>query len=402
VNILGGSLTGGGSIKGNLTISNAVVAPTRSATIGGNLVLDSEAHLHLVIGISGEVETWESITGKITLGGSLDLELSDQAFLASDAVVTLLHSDGPITGAFDSAPNGARVPTVDGKGSFVIVYEANAIKLTQFQANPPPARLLNISSRAFLSGGNDDPFHDRTVLIGGFIVTGTVPKKVALRGLGPSLAKSGVAPVLTNPVLELHGASGALILANDDWKDTQAAEIMQSQLAPGDDRESAIITTLVPAAYTVVLKEKNGLAGNGLVEVYDLSQNSTSKLANISTRGYTDSSNVLIGGVIVGGGQANAEIVVRAIGPQLRRIGIFNALDDPTLELRDNNGSLVAFNDNWGVNYTDFLPIYELAPGFSEESAVRLSLAAGNYTAIVRAKPNSGGVALVEFYDLRR
>jgi hypothetical protein len=125
-------------------------------------------------------------------------------------------------------------------------------------------------------------------------------------------------------------------------------------------------------------------------------------LANISTRGYTDSSNVLIGGIIIGGGQANAEVVVRAIGPSLRRVGIYNALADPTLELRDNNGALVAFNDDWGINYYDFLPIYDLAPESSEDSGFRLSLPAGNYTAIVRAKANNGGVALVEFYDLRR
>lgn len=401
VNIFGGTLSGSGWIKGNVTVSNAVAAPQQRASLDGDLALDSGSHLHLVIGPGNEVETWYSITGKIALGGSLDVEISDQAFLASDAVVTLLQSDGPMTGSFVNAPNGARVPTVDGKGSFVIVYEANALKLTQFQANPPPAQLFNISSRAFLFA-DGDPFYNRTVLIGGFIVTGTIPKKVALRGIGPSLTKSGVAPVLANPVLELRGTSGALILANDDWKDTQAAEIMQSQLAPGDDRESVIITTLAPAAYTVVLKEKSGLAGNGLVEVYDLSQNDTSKLANISTRGYTDSSNVLIGGIIIGGGQANAEIIVRAIGPSLRRVGIYNALDDPTLELRDNNGALVAFNDDWGVNYYDFLPIYDLAPKSSEDSGFRLSLPAGNYTAIVRAKANNGGVALVEFYDLRR
>ena len=406
IRILGGTLSTTGLIKGNLFASNAVVAPAgpatfEIATLDGNLVLDSGSHLRIAIQIGNEVDTWSSITGQVALGGSLDVTISDQTFLARDAVVTLLQSDGPITGSFANAPNGARVPAVDGKGSFVIVYEANTIKLTQFRANPPPAQLFNISSRAFLSA-DGDPFYNRTVLIGGFIVTGTVPKKVALRGIGPSLTKSGVAPVLTNPVLELRGTSGALILANDDWKDTQATEIMQSQLAPGDDRESVIITTLTPAAYTVVLKEKNGLAGNGLVEVYDLSQNDTSKLANISTRGYTDSSNVLIGGIIIGGGQANAEIIVRAIGPSLRRVGIYNALDDPTLELRDKNGALVAFNDDWGINYDDFVPIYELAPESSKDSGFRLSLPAGNYTAIVRAKANSGGIALVEFYDLRR
>jgi hypothetical protein len=407
IRVLGGMLSTTGLIKGNLFVSNAVVAPAgpatfEIATLDGNLVLDSGSHLRIAIGIRNEVDTWSSVTGQVALGGSLDVTISDQTFLASNAVITLLHSDGPITGAFANAASGVRVPTADGKGSFVVVYEANAVKLTKFQANPPPAQLFNISTRGFLSAGSDDQFHDRSVLIGGFIVTGTEPKKVALRGMGPSLSKAGVSPVLANPVLELHGSGGAIILMNDDWQESQAPEITQRGLAPGDDRESVIITTLVPASYTVVLKEKNGLAGNGLVEVYDLSQDDTSKLANISTRGYTDSTNVLIGGIIAGGGQGNDEVVVRAIGPELERAGIFNALSDPTLELRDNNGALVASNDDWGVNYYDFLPVYELAPGFEKDSAMRLSLPAGNYTALVRPKGSMGGVAVVEFYDLRR
>jgi hypothetical protein len=408
IRILGGTLSTTGLIKGDLFASNAVVVPAgpatfEIATLDGNLILNSGSRLQIAVRVGSQVDSWSSITGHVALGGSLDVMINDETFLASNAVITLLQSDGPITGSFDNAPNGARVPTADGKGSFVIVYEANAIKLTQFRANPPPAQLFNISSRGFLfAAAADDSLQNRTVLIGGFIVTGTMPKKVALRGIGPSLVASGVDPVLADPVLELHGASGGLILANDDWRDTQAAEVIQSQIAPGNDRESVIITTLVPASYTVVLKEKNGRGGNGVVEVYDLSGNDTSKLANISTRGYTDSNNVLIGGIIAGGGQANAEIVVRAIGPELQWAGVFNALADPTLEVRDNNGAVVAFNDDWLVNGDDFVSISELTPRFTQESAMRLSLPAGNYTALVRPKGNIGGVALVEFYDLRR
>lgn len=398
INVLGGSFSGGGAIKGNLTVSNAIITP--GGKIDGNLTLGSDARLHSTNSLFN-VDVWSEITGSASLAGTLEIELSGPVFPASTDVIVLVQSTGPLTGTFSNAPNGARITTTDGSGSFVVLYEAKKVKLTGFQASPPPAQLLNISTRAFVSRADDDPFGDRAVLIGGFIISGAESKKVALRGMGPSLAKSGVAPVLGNPVLELHGASGALIVSNDDWKDTQAAEIMQNQLAPGDDRESVIITRLVPATYTVVLKEKNGLAGNGLVEVYDLSQNNTSKLANISTRGFTDAANALIGGIIAAGdGPANAEIVVRAIGPQLRRNGIFNALEDPTLELRDANGNVVAFNDDWISNYEQIPG--GLQPYNSQESAMRLSLPRGNYTAIVRAKGNSGGVALVEFYDLRR
>jgi len=210
-----------------------------------------------------------------------------------------------------------------------------------------------------------------------------------------------VAPTLTDPTLELHASDGTTIATNDNWKDTQQSELAASGLAPADDRESALIATLDPGMYTVIIREKNGLAGSGLVEIYDISGGNNSKLANISTRGFTDGTNILIGGIIAAGdGQANAELVVRAIGPQLRRNGIFNALDDPMLEVRDANGNLIAFNDDWVAN-SQQIP-GDLQPHFTQESALRLSLPRGNYTAIVRAKANSGGIALVEFYDLRR
>lgn len=400
VDILGGTFSGLGTVKGNVTIKNATVSPSASMVFQGDLTLNSDAHFHYQFSFNEP----QQITGKVTLAGILEVDIPSEAFVSSTAVLTVLKSASPIIGAFSNAPNGARISTVDGRGSVVVIYDTKAVYITGYQADPPPAQLLNISSRAFLSRSDDDPFSDRAVIIGGFIITGTTePKDVVLRGLGPSLTQSGLAPVLADPILELHASDGALLATNDNWKDTQANQIAATGLAPSDDREAALRVTLQPGTYTVVIKEKNGLAGNGLVEIYDFSQTSNSKLANISTRGFTDSTNLLIGGMIAGGaGQANAEMVVRALGPQLRRNGIFNALEDPTLELRDSNGSVVAFNDDWITNSTQFFEYSELTPHNTTESAMRLSLPRGNYTAIVRAKGNSGGVALVEFYDLRR
>jgi hypothetical protein len=239
------------------------------------------------------------------------------------------------------------------------------------------------------------------VLIGGFIISGVESKKVVVRGLVPSLAKAGLIPTLGDPTLELHGSNGAPIATNDNWADTQGDELTAIGLAPEDPHEAALVARLEPDMYTVVIREKNGLGGHGLVEVYDVAASSNSKLGNISTRGFTDDANVLIGGIIAGGdGPENAQIVVRAIGPQLRRNGIFNALEDPTLEVRDVNGGLLAFNDDWFANYEE-IPT-ELHPYHSRESAIRLSVPHGSYTALVRVKANSGGVALVEFFDLRR
>lgn len=400
VNIFGGSLVSDiGTINGDVTVTDATVSAGWHPVVNGNVTLNSGSHYHSSIDRFGETGALY-VGGAVALAGTLDIEISDQAFLGSDAVLTVLESNTPITGTFANAPAGARVPTVDGRGSFVAVYEAKRVTLTQFMATPPPAQLLNISTRALVSRPSDDTFGDRRALIGGFIISGAEPKTVGLRGIGPSMSKFGLDPALADPVIELHDSAG-VIVTNDNWRDTQPTEILQAGLAPEDEREAVIITTLSPGTYTVVLHEKNALAGYGLVEVYDLSKSSSSKLANISTRGFTDASTVLIGGVIVGGdGQGNDDVVVRAIGPTMRRNGIFNALEDPTLELRDGNGTLLAFNDDWIANF-DQIPA-EFRPTQSTESAMRVSLARGVYTAIVRPKGNGGGVGLVEFYDLRR
>jgi len=109
------------------------------------------------------------------------------------------------------------------------------------------------------------------VMIGGLIITGNDSSQLVLRGIGPSLANFGVPNVLANPLLELHDGNGALIQANNDWRDTQAAALQGIGLAPTDDLESAILISLPPGSYTAIVKGADGGVGNGLVEVYKLS-----------------------------------------------------------------------------------------------------------------------------------
>ncbi len=193
----------------------------------------------------------------------------------------------------------------------------------------------NISTRLKVGTGDN-------VLIGGFIVSGTVPKRIVVRALGPSIPLSGA---LANPRLELYNAAGQLVMASDNWRDApNKGEITDSSLAPSNDLESAILTTVTPGNYTAVVTGVGGSTGIGLVEVYDLEAGSASSLANISTRGFVQTGNdVLIAGMIFDG-QLSRKTMVRAIGPSLARS---DALADPTLELRDANGGLVAANDNW-------------------------------------------------------
>jgi hypothetical protein len=257
---------------------------------------------------------------------------------------------------------------------------------------------MNISTRLRVQTGDN-------VLIGGFIVTGSDPKKVLLRAIAPSLRVNGT-PVpgrLADPTLELHDESGAQIDFNDNWKDSpQRTEIESSTLAPSDDRESAIARTLVPGRYTAIVRGKGSDTGIALVEAYDRDAGAKSQMANISTRGFVETGdNVMIGGFIVGNQSAPTRVVVRAIGPSLTGKGVPGSLEDPILELHDGNGVIFAINDNWRDDSgATEIQSKQLAPTDERESATLQRLAPGNYTAIVRGVKNATGVALVEVYNV--
>ena len=272
--------------------------------------------------------------------------------------------------------------------------------ISQTEPNDPnsvvhTARQLNISTRLKVGTGED-------VLIGGFIVTGATPKKVILRALGPSLDAAGLTGTLQDPVLELHDKSGALIATNDNWRDTQETEIEMTTIPPNDDREAAIVQTLAPDAYTAVVRGKNDTTGMALVEAYDLDPTDDSEFGNISTRGLVETGdNVLIGGFIVGTDDAGvANVVLRALGPSLGAAGVTGALQDPTLELHDANGEVVALNDNWKESQETLIEATGLAPGDERESAILATLASGPYTAVVHGQDSTTGVGLVEIFNI--
>src|SRR6266446_6071307 len=282
----------------------------------------------------------------------------------------------------------------------------------------------NISTRLAV-GTNDTDW-----LIGGCIVTGNAPKKVLVRAIGPSLQYNGTPIVgrLLDPKLELHDnrtPTAPPIATNDDWHTTQIGGLITADqsaaiqatgtLAPTDSRESAMIVTLAPnngdpnsltGHYTAIVSGKNGTTGIALVEFYDLGTasldvSSNAQLANISTRGLVQTGdNVMIGGFIVQG-DMSATVVVRATGPSLAQAGITNPLLDPTLELHDGSGTVIAFNDNWKDSQQAEIQATGLAPSNDAESAIVRTLAPGNYTAIVRGAHDTTGVALVAAYVLQ-
>jgi N-acetylneuraminic acid mutarotase len=262
-----------------------------------------------------------------------------------------------------------------------------------------PAQALNISTRLRVETG------DR-VMIGGFIVSGSTPKRVAIRGLGPSLNNFGLSDLLADPTLELRGNDGALLAQDDDWQDDpeQAGQLTALGLALQNPNESGIVATLEPGAYTALMAGKNQTSGIGLVEIYDTDPAAASQLANISTRGFVRTGdNVMIGGFILGHGNGSANVVVRGRGPSLSQLGLNNVLTDPTLQLRDANGALLIANDNWQDDPVSAaqLTAHGLAPSNSLESGIFTALPPGLFTAILAGKAGSTGIGLVEIYNVQ-
>jgi hypothetical protein len=239
-------------------------------------------------------------------------------------------------------------------------------------------------------------------LIGGFIITGTQPKKVIALATGPSLSQffSGT---LADPILDLYSGS-TLLESNDNWVNSANKQaIIDSTVAPSNNLESAIIRTL-PAnssQYTAIVRGAGNGIGIGTVQFFDLGRGADSKLANISTRGLVGTgNNILIAGTIVLG-QTTQKVIIRAIGPSLPFPG---TLKDPTLELRNGNGALLDSNDNWKDSPDKQAIIDSTIPPTSDaESAIVATLPAGGaqYTAIVRGVNDTTGIAVVEIYALQ-
>ena len=358
---------------------------TFASGLGGpvGLAFDSSGNLFEADYDSGTIFKFAPDGTKTTFASGL----SNPTGLAFDSSGNLFEADQGSGTIFIFTPFGTKSTFASGLGApSGLAFE---------HAPTSTVHLANISTRALVQTGNH-------VLIGGFIISGTGPKKLVMRALGPTLSSFGVPGVLQNPTLELHNASGALIAFNDNWGDTpNKQQIIDANLAPPNAAEPAILATLDPGNYTAIVRGANNTTGVALVEGYDIDAGTSSKLENISTRGLVQTgANVMIAGVIVGGSGGRQEVIVRALGPTLSKFGVANALADPTLELRDINGNLIRSNDNWRSTQQAEIIATGLQPSNDAESAIVATLAPSNYTMIVRGVNSTTGVALVEVYRL--
>jgi hypothetical protein len=319
-----------------------------------------------------------------------------------------LHEFGHVVGLDHPDQHGQTVPAImNSRVSDIDALQQDDIDGAKslydtgpaYLSAPPAPNLVNVSTRASVAPGDD-------ALIGGFIVQGSQPATVILRAIGHSLRAQGITAPLTDPVIELHSSTGAIVASNDDWitANQNAETIASYHLDPANSRESALLATLNPGSYTAVIHAfDNGdgdLSGTALFELFDLHATG-GRAGNLSTRGQVLSGDgVLIGGFIIGAGSPKT-VAARGLGPSLGAAGVAGALSDPVLELRDASGTLIASNDNWQQDTNSALLQSEgLAPTDSRESALQSTLAPGNYTAIVRGNNGATGIGLVELYDL--
>jgi hypothetical protein len=314
------------------------------------------------------------------------------------------RSNLPFTQTMDVTTNSARIPELVTGPSYsfaVSAFNTFGAQSTRSQsisaiANAYPAggqvTLDNLSTRIFVQTGEN-------VMIGGFIVRGDQPKRVVLRAIGPSLAAAGVKGALLHPLLEVRNSAGRLVATNGGWHSGGAEELSALGLAPTDTREAALVITLPAGSYSVAVRGKGATKGVGLFELYNLDRTQGS-LPNISTRGRVGiGDQVMIGGFIIGGNKGS-KVIVRALGPSLTAHGVSDTLQDPTLELYDSDGTLVAKNDNWRSNQQTAIIISTIPPTDGREAAIVATLAPGAYSAIVRGHNGSTGVALFEVYAL--
>lgn len=345
-------------------------------------------------------------------GGTFQLWLFESVHVTMPGAIQFVYGSGmvatqPADGGYSvglqsgAATNFASVTTATDTVSYAAANNTQttavpAVKTFLFTPTPK-VQAVNLSTRVQVQTGDN-------VGIGGLIITGSDPKPVLIRGIGPSLTDFSVPDVLADPVLELHGPGGPAIMTNNNWRDAQEAEIQATGIPPTNNLESAIVVTLAPGAYTAIVRGNGNTSGVGLVEFYDLNQSVNSRLANLSTRAFVSTGdNIVIAGFVLSYHNGSARIVLRGIGPSLAP-GSFPpgaVLADPTLELRDSNAALLAANNDWLDNAAQAAEIISLgmAPTNNLEPALVVTFPPGIYTALLAGRNNTTGIALVEVYD---
>ena len=387
----------------------SIATPTTGAAAGSIFWLEASAG-------SASLKR-RDVSGQITtvLAPSPDMYVFHRSFAVSDDKVYSNYTGGLVEVSINGGASTILVNYAAGLGPISVatddayLYWSLGDRIMRLAKpgglpTPTPGLAGNVSTRLPVGTGDN-------VLIEGFTVQGPggSAKKIIVRGIGPSLLPFGVTDALANPTLEIHDSSNTTIATNNDWRITQvggiitadqSGEIAASGLAPGNDLESAVIANLAPGRYTAIVRGFGNTTGTGVVDAYDLSGSSPASLVNVATRGLIQPGDqLMISGFIIQNGPVKA--VVRAIGPSLTAFGVNNALPDTTLQIKNQNGTIVIENDDWQSDQKQELENTGLQPSNNLEAAVVVTLQPGQYSALVRGKPETTGTGVVQVYFLR-
>jgi hypothetical protein len=288
-----------------------------------------------------------------------------------------------------------------------ILFAASlALNLATADAQNGAARLVNLSSRAYVGTGSG-------IEIAGFVISGQSSEQILIRAIGPTLASFGVSGTLPQPVLSLFDHSGNLIASNTGWStNSNSAQIASVSASAGafplvvGSADSVLLVTLAPGQYTAQVSGMGGAEGNALAEVY-LVGAGASRAVNLSTRAYVGTgASVLIAGFSISG-TGTEQLLIRGIGPALASYGVAATLAQPQIAVYNSAGVIIASNTGWGTSgYADGVEAISTQigafalPSGSADCAVLADLPAGNYTVGVSGINSGTGNGLVELYEL--
>jgi len=269
-------------------------------------------------------------------------------------------------------------------------------------------RLVNVATRAPVTAGE-------ATTIAGFVLQGDGPRTVLIRGAGPALGGFGVGEFLPDPQLELFQGASRLAV-NDDWNAADADRHARAGAFPfaTGSRDAALVATLAPGAYTVLLRPAGvgAATGVGLVEVFELTEpgepDGATRLANLSTRALVGTGqNILIPGLVLrsDGDASPRPLLVRAVGPGLAEFGVGGVLARPQLRILDAGRVVLAENIGWQsapersalLAASAAVGAFPLAANRAD-SALLLALPPGAYTLQVSGADGGSGIVLVEVY----
>ena len=384
---------------GRVTFIGPVTFPMASGSVAaglysGNLSGRPTSLVDAIVGSDGAIFVYITDGGSFRDAGAGALSSTGAFAITTSSGNRFIGRADPVTGFLGGTLTG-------GLGGTFTAALASGVSFSD-------GFLRNLSTRGPVGTGND-------VLVAGFAVSGSQPKRVLIRAIGPTLAVFGVTGALAHARLELFSGS-TLIGSNDSWGGAANVVAASAQVGafalPATSLDSAIIATLPPGPYTALVSGVGGRSGLALVELYDLDTQqafSTQKLTNVATRAMlTTAQNEIIAGFMVSGSIAK-KVLIRAVGPTLggAPFNLPNTLANPMLSLLRSDGVVIRENDNWEIGNDAALineasvkvGAFALTAG-ARDSAILINLPPGIYYAQISGAAPGTGTVLVEVYEV--